>query len=422
MKPEDGRPDPPRGLATALARRLGDLFGKTGETLVALAPGRVNLIGEHTDYNDGWALPMAIDRYVGVAFRARGDRRLRVHAAAFGETREVDLDALEVPAGPQGAKAHRQGWVCYLAGMAWAMIDSGMELAGIDCVIDGNVPQGAGLSSSAALEMATARALCQVSSIPWSPKIMADLGRRAENSYVGVSCGCMDQVVSSCAQQNRALLLDCRTLETEAVPIPPAATVIVMDTGSRRSLAASEYNDRRSSCGEAVEALRRLRPGITALRDVEPELLERARSRMSATTWRRAEHVVHENLRPAAMAAALSSGALEEAGRLMNDSHAGLRDLYQVSSPELDLITDLARRHPDCFGARLTGAGFGGCAVALVATGGAEDFVKTVRRAYAGEVALPSEIFPCEPVAGARLCEPAEITGTLPRPVGLEQE
>ncbi len=380
---------------TALIRQLGELFGETGEPRLALAPGRVNLIGEHTDYNDGWALPMAIDRHVAVAFSARDDRRIRAHAVAFDETREVDLDAVRLTG--------QRSWTIYLAGLAWAMMDSGLEVRGMDCVIDGNVPIGAGLSSSAAFEMAAARALCEVSKIPWSPPSMAVLGRGAENRYVGVSCGVMDQMISSCAREGCALLLDCRTLETEAVRLPETAAIVVMDSGSRRSLADSEYNERRSSCARALEILGGPAPGLTALRDVDAERLESARDRMPERVFRRARHVVEENLRPRALAAALGSGDLAEAGRLMDASHASLRDLYEVSSPELDRITELARAHPACFGARLTGAGFGGYAVALVEAGGAEAFLADVGRQATAEPGLGDELFACHPVAGARL-------------------
>ncbi len=360
-----------------------------------MAPGRVNLIGEHTDYNDGWVLPMAIDRYVRVAFRVRGDRRIRAHSVAFEETEEVVLDSLRPP-GPRG-------WISYVAGMAWAMADAGHEVRGIDCEIDGDLPLGSGLSSSAALEMATARALCAASGIPWEAEEMARLGQRAENRYVGVSCGLMDQLASATAEEGCALLLDCRTLAMESVPLPSSAKVVVMDTGAPRTLAGSAYNERRASCEDAVEVLRCLDPRVEALRDADLELLEAGRAQLGELGYRRAKHVIEESARPRAMAEALRDGKLSEAGRLMDDSHASLRDLYEVSCPELDRITDLARRHPACFGARLTGAGFGGCAVALVAASEAGAFARDVHRAYHAEFDLPSQVFACRPVAGARL-------------------
>jgi galactokinase len=399
-------------LSAALAERFGDLFGEGGGMRLALAPGRVNLIGEHTDYNDGWVLPMAIARHVGVAFRPRRDRRIRAHAIAFEETLEVGLEGLEPPG--------QKGWLSYVAGMAWAMIDTGLELRGMDCVIDGNVPLGSGLSSSAALEMATARALSAAAEIPWRPKQMARLGQKADNDYVGINSGPMDQLVSAAAEPGCALLIDCRSLETEAIPFPENAAVVVMDTGSRRALVASAYNERRDSCRRAVGAVRLLRPEVQALRDVDDELLEAARSRMDETTYRRAAHVVAEDLRPHALAEALQDGDLGLAGRLMDDSHASLRDLYEVSSPELNRITELARSHPACFGARLTGAGFGGCAVALVATEGVAAFVEEVHPAYEAEFDLESEFFACEPVAGAWLSG-LEVSPAAVLPDSLEE-
>jgi galactokinase len=213
----------------------------------------------------------------------------------------------------------------------------------------------------------------------------------------------MDQLASAAAEPGCALLIDCRNLETEAVPFPAAAAIVVMDTGSRRALVASAYNERRDSCRRAVEAVRFLRVEVRALRDVDVDLLAAARPRMDATTYRRAAHVVAENLRPHAVAEAFQAGDLELAGELMDASHASLRDLYDVSSPELNRITELARSHPACFGARLTGAGFGGCAVALVAAEGAAAFIEDVHPAYQTEFDLESEFFVCEPVAGARL-------------------
>jgi galactokinase len=391
---------------TPLRSAFCNLFGAAGDLRVTAAPGRVNLIGEHTDYNDGWVLPMAIDRYVWAAFAARSDRKIRAHAVAFEETREFSLDELTARRGSE--------WSSYVAGMAWAIARSGHDLTGIDILIDGNVPLGSGLSSSAALEMATARALCVASEIPWDPKAMALLGQEAENEFVGVSCGIMDQFASAAAEERCALLLDCRSLEMEAVPFPAGADIVVMDTGSRRKLTSSAYNERRVSCETAVTILRKADPTIEALRDVDRSWLDSVRSHMDEVTYRRASHVIDEIQRPSAMSSALRMGHLELAGELMNESHASLCDLYEVSSFELDLMTELARQHPACFGARLTGAGFGGCAVALVATSGAEPFIREVQSAYRARVGLESELFASEPVGGARLLAPDAVPGSHP--------
>jgi galactokinase len=360
---------------------------------VAWAPGRVNLIGEHTDYNDGFVLPMAIEHGVSAAFAPRTDSRLRAHSVAFGETREATIDALAPDRG--GARDLRGHWFAYVAGMVWAMRRAGLALSGFDIAIAGDVPIGAGLSSSAAVEIAVARAACASSSIPWSAPAMARLAQQAENEFVGVSCGIMDQLASAACEDGAALLVDCRSLETRRVPIPSDARVVVMDTGVRRSLAASEYNDRRGACDRAMQAVRTVAPSAQALRDVDAVLLERARGAMDDVAYRRALHVVHEIRRPLEMADALGSGHLAEAGRLMNASHASLRDLYEVSSPELDAIVARAREHRACFGARLTGAGFGGCAVALVASSAVDDF----RRHVGGAT------FSSRPAAGAHLLE-----------------
>jgi galactokinase len=381
----------------SLRARFAQLVSGAASPRVAIAPGRVNLIGEHTDYNDGFVLPMAIESSVRMAFAPRTDRVLRIQAVSYGETHELSLDALIPRSIP--------GWAGYVAGTAWALAAAGHHLVGIDAVIESDVPVGAGLSSSAALEMAVARALCAAAGIAWDPFAMARLGQKAENDFVGVGCGIMDQFASAASHEGCALLLDCRSLETEAVPIPAEAAVVVMDTGARRSLAGSAYNDRRASCEAAVRALLPLAPGIRALRDVDETLLSRGRGLMDATAFQRASHIVVENRRPVEMAAALRAGDLDGAGRLMNDSHASLRDLYEVSCVELDLVTDLAREHPGCRGARMTGAGFGGCAVALVDRDQVEAFITDVHIAYRSRVDLPSAFFACRPSAGARLLD-----------------
>ena len=379
------------------ARRFHDVFGGAAP-LLAEAPGRVNLMGEHTDYNEGFVLPMGIERHAVVAFRARGDGRLRATSSAFGETREVELGGLA----PGGGGGH---WMDYVAGVAWALLESGRGVGGADLAIAGDVPIGSGLSSSAALEVAVARALCAASSLPWDAVEMARLCQRAENAYVGMACGVMDQFAAAASVQGHALLLDCRSLQTEAVALPAAVAVVVMDTGVRRSLARSAYNERRRSCEEAVAALREVVPSLRALRDVTPALLEAERARLDPVAFKRAAHIVVDNFRPVQMAAALRGGDLASAGRLMNESHASLRDLYEVSCAELDAMVELAQAQPGCIGARMTGAGFGGCAVALVESDRAGDFTRDVERAYLQRYDLPAALFTCRPAAGARLVD-----------------
>ena len=364
---------------------------------VAFAPGRVNLIGDHTDYNEGFVLPMAIERGVAVAFRERSDRLVRAHAVAFGETREIALDGIAPPEKPD--------WASYIAGVAWSLERSGRRLTGLELVVAADLPIGAGLSSSAALEIATASAFTHAAGLAWEPVAIAKLCRAAENDFVGVSCGVMDQFAAAASVEGCALLLDCRSLEAAPVPIPKQASVVLMDTGARRSLVGSAYNDRIAACRAALAALRAVDPSVRALRDVSLSMLEFARGQLDPVLFRRASHVVAEIQRPVAMAAALRCEDLAVAGRLMDESHASLRELYEVSSPELDLVCRLARAHPACFGARMTGAGFGGCAVALVHSQGAAAFARDVEIAYREESRLPGAFFVSQPAEGARLVE-----------------
>jgi galactokinase len=370
------------------------VFGAEPEG-VAVAPGRVNLIGEHTDYNEGFVLPLAIDRDLAVAYRARTDGRLRVHSRERNQTWESALKELTPP--------RQAAWSDYVAGVAWALAGAGHGLAGVDLAVAGDVPVGAGLSSSAALEVATARALAAASGLPWDPVAMARLCQRAENDFVGMACGLMDQFAAACSREGRALLLDCRSLATEDVPLPETSAIVVMDTGVRRSLAHSAYNDRRAACESAVAALRRAAPDVRTLRDVTPELLSSERERLDPIVWKRAAHVVAECKRPLQMADALRRDDLAAAGGLMDESHASLRDLYEVSCAELDLMVELARAQQGCHGARMTGAGFGGCAVALVEREAAERFARSVEKACRGRRGLLASCFACRPQEGARL-------------------
>jgi galactokinase len=363
------------------ARRLfRDRMG-AAPAVLAFGPGRVNLIGEHTDYNDGFVLPMALERGVAVACRARADRHIRAYAAQPDEMRDISLDGL--------APGNVPGWPAYVAGVAWALERDGPALPGLDVVITSDLPIGAGLSSDR----------------PWDPVAMARLCQRVENDFVGMPCGLMDQLAAAASRAGCATLLDCRSLATAFVPVAPAAGVVVMDTGVRRALLQSAYAERRAACERAVAVLRQGHPGVRALRDVDQAMLAAARGRLDPLVFRRASHVVAENVRPSAMADALRANDLAAAGRLMNDSHASLRDLYEVSCPELDLVCELARADPACFGARMTGAGFGGCAVALVRQDGDEAFARAVETAYRGRRPGGEPFFVTRPGAGARLVQ-----------------
>jgi galactokinase len=384
------------------ARAAFDRAFGTAPAGVAFAPGRVNLIGEHTDYNDGFVLPMAIEEGIAGAFGPHGDRALRVYAADIGDTREISLDALR-----DGPIAVR-GWFRYAAGVAWAMQAASLPLAGMSIALSSNLPSGSGLSSSAAVELVIARALAASAGLAWDPRAVARMAQRAEHEFAGVACGIMDQMAVACARDGRALLIDCRSLETEDVELPPTVRVVVINSGVRRSLSSSAYNDRRASCERAVAAVRQLEPRVRALRDVDEATLTRAETRMDDTVYRRALHVVRENHRPLRFARALRGGDPESAGRVMLDSHTSLRDLYEVSCAELDTLVSLSMAQPGCHGARLTGAGFGGCTVALVDTERVDAFVATVPRAYREQTGRQPQAFVSRPSGGARLVsEPA---------------
>lgn len=349
------------------------------------APGRVNVIGEHTDYNEGFVLPVAIDREVRMAVRPRSDRRVVVRALDLSETTEFELDALE----------RGQGWAEYLKGVAWALEGEGFAVAGFDATMSGNVPRGSGLSSSAALELATARAFFEVSGFEWDPVRMARVCQRAENEWLGVKSGIMDQLASAAGQAGHALLIDCRSLETTAVPLPPGVALLILDTSTRRGLVSSAYNERREQCEAAARQL-----GVASLREVSVERL-RDDSLLEPLLLKRARHVVSENARTCDAAAAMRAGDSELLGRLMNESHQSLRNDFEVSSRALDTIAACARAQPGCFGARLTGAGFAGCAVALVDAEKASAIARVVADCYREQSGRRAQVYLCRAAEGA---------------------
>lgn len=359
-------------------------------TLVARAPGRVNLIGEHTDYNDGFVLPMAIDRAVWIALRPAEKHRVSVHSLDFDETGSFELKCLR-----HGA----EGWLEYVRGVAWALEQAGhTDLRGWEGVAAGDVPVGAGLSSSAALELAAAWAFAGVSGLAWEPEEMARIAQKAENQWVGVNSGIMDQMISAAGQEGHALLIDCRSLETRAVPLPPGTSVVILDTGTRRGLVDSAYNERRAQCEAAARFF-----GVPALRDVELATFERRAHELDEETRRRARHVITENARTRRAADALERGDTAEVGWLMDESHRSLRDDFEVSRRELDLIVSLARAHAGCHGARMTGAGFGGCALALVDADAAEALAREVSERYTAAVGLVPSVYVSAAAGGASL-------------------
>jgi galactokinase len=379
-------------------------FGVERRPELVAAPGRINLIGEHTDYNDGFVLPMAIDRHVMIAFAPRPDPILRAYAAEFGQLREVSLETLRERVQTDPDKhSGRSAWFSYVAGVAWAMLGAGHEIRGGDFAIVSELPIGVGLSSSAALEIGIARALAAVSDVEWDAAAAARLAQRAEHHFAGVACGIMDQLSIAVATDGCALLIDCRSLDVRHIPLPSTARIVVFDSGVQRELASSAYNDRRAACERVVAAARAVDPNVRALRDVDERLLADLVPALDPLDARRASHVIAENRRPAALVNAFQASDLAQAGQLMRDSHASLRDLYEVSCPELDAIVDLAGAQSGCFGARLTGAGFGGCAIALVDEPAVEQVISATQAGYEQQTGRTTAAFACTAAGGAAL-------------------
>ena len=343
----------------------------------AKAPGRVNLIGEHTDYNEGWVMPAAIERAVTVQGDRRPSRQVSAVAEEYGQCAAFSLDELTPPAG-------KPVWIDYLKGVCRALADAGYSLSGADLSIQSTIPIGAGLSSSAALELAVAAVLTALAGVEIPLPELAQICRKAENDFVGVKCGIMDQYAVALGQTGRALLLDCRSLEYSYIPLDLGERrLLIIDSRVERTLSGSAYNRRREECEAAAGKLAQLlgRP-LQSLRDVSLEEIKSAQPHLPPVLYMRSRYVVEENLRVLESAAALGAGDLQAFGYFMGRSHAGLRDLYRVSCPELDLIVQAASETPGVLGARMTGAGFGGCAVALLEKGAVDDASARIRAAF----------------------------------------
>jgi galactokinase len=361
---------------------------------VVRAPGRVNLIGEHTDYNEGFVLPAAIDREVWIAFRP-ADGLVELTSTQLAETATARLDELSPRDGRRG------GWIDYVVGTAWAMRHAGLPVRGFRGVLDSDVPVGSGLSSSAAMELASSWALADPEAERPEPARMAAICQRGENVYVGVNCGIMDQFASAAGVAGAALLLDCRSLDATPAPLPAGLALVVCDTGSPHRLEASAYNERRSECEEGVRIIATREPSVRSLRDVDEAMLGRYRRLLSERVAARCEHVVREDVRVGQAAAALATGDLDLIGRLFAASHASLRDLYEVSSPELDLMVAIATSVPGVVAARMTGAGFGGCTVNLVRPDAVEALRSAVLERYPAVTGLHPAVYPTRAVEGA---------------------
>jgi galactokinase len=377
-----------------------DNFGHAPAGL-ARAPGRVNLLGEHVDYNDGWVLPAAIDRATFVAFSPTGTDRSALWAVDFDQHAEFSVRSLGSEIEAQ--RTELPDWASYPAGVAWALIGHGYDVKGIEAVFASDVARGAGLSSSASVELAFATAWRAAGGWTARPMELAVLCQEAENTYVGVNCGIMDQAASACGAADCLLLLDCRTLELQTLPLPYGIAIIIADTGVRHALTSTAYNDRRAACEEAVRILKQSLPRITALRDVSLGDFNRLAPALPAEVGQRARHVVEEIDRTKRGVRYLEVGDIAAFGGLMNECHRSLRNLYEVSCPELDAMAHIAQSLDGCYGARLTGAGFGGCTVNLVAKDQADLFTEALAARYRAQTGLRAEIHLCRPSAGAGL-------------------
>lgn len=382
---------PPESTGNLLRARFREMFGT--DMRIFRAPGRVNLIGEHTDYNDGFVMPAAIGFYTWIAAAKREDRILEAYSDHFDEKITFSLDALEGPP--------RKHWSDFIRGVAATFEGAGHKLPGANLVIHTEVPLGAGLSSSASLEVATALALTVPAGIAVPRLELAKLCQAAENQYVGARCGIMDQFIASFGVSGSALMLDCRSLAYQLIPVPRNLRLVVCNSMVRHEHASGEYNRRRADCEAGIKLLAQHLPGIRALRDIGIADLDKYKDALPETIYRRCRHVVSENQRVLDAAKALESGDRDGFGRLMYASHASLRDDYEVSCKELDLLVELASSSPGIYGARMTGGGFGGCTVNLVRAECAAAFEAQMARTYQQATGIAPDIYVCEPAQGA---------------------
>lgn len=360
------------------------------------APGRVNLIGEHTDYNNGFVMPCAIGFSTFVEIALRNDRKVDIYSHQFAEHAEYDLDSL----GSLPAK-RRGNWSDYVWGVILMLVDEGAHFDGSNLSISSDVPIGAGLSSSAALEVSTGFAMLDAHGYQVDRRRLAQVCSRADNEFVGIRSGIMDQFISCNGEEGKALLLDCRSLEYRQLSIPAGIRLVICNTLVKHAHASSEYNTRRSECEEGVEVLSRFKPNVSSLRDVDLKDIETHSEVLDKVILKRCRHVVSENARTLAAAEALEESNLERFGGLMLASHESLAKDYEVSCPELDLMVELAMTANGVYGARMTGGGFGGCTINLVKEQSVESFVSTVSQGYEKATGNHPEIYVCEAAGGA---------------------
>ena len=387
-----------------IIEQITNIFSETfGErpAHLARAPGRVNLLGEHVDYNDGFVLPAAIDRATYIVFSPADSDLTTLVAADLNQWSSFSPQTIASKTQPDSSPLPE--WAHYPAGVMWALCEEKLSTPAMNAVYASNVPRGSGLSSSASVEMAFAIAWQTLGSWTLPAMQRALLGQKAENQYVGVNSGIMDQFASACGVENQLLLLDCRSLEWRTIPLPDEIAIVIADTTVRRKLTSGEYNKRRAACEEAVRLLQENLPGIRSLRDVSVEEFNRFASKLPDTVSKRARHVVEEIERTKQVEALLETGDIQRFGELMNECHVSLRDLYEVSCPELDAMVRIAQSHEGCYGARLTGAGFGGCTVNLVAHETATEFAQSLAKVYQSETGYEPEIYITRASDGAEL-------------------
>jgi galactokinase len=376
-----------------LKSRFRETYGQDAE--VYRAPGRVNLIGEHTDYNEGFVFPAAIDMFTWVAIAPRDDFQVRVASENLHQAAEFGLTA--------ESRAPNREWHSYVSGVALVLHQNGYRLKGANILICSNVPVGSGLSSSAALEVAVGFALLANSGLSIDRERLARLCQRAENEFVGMRCGIMDQLASACCRRGNALLLDCRSLGYRMFHLPPNLRLVICNTMVKRELAASAYNERRAECEEGVRILARRFPEVRALRDATMEQLEACRAELTPVVFKRCRHVITEDERVTQAADALEHNRIDDLRSAMAESHRSLRDDYEVSCSELDLLVELASRIPGVAGARMTGAGFGGCTINLVEATAVEHFRSEIAAEYQQRTKLNPDIYVCTAADGVRL-------------------
>jgi len=375
--------------------KLNTLFKKLyhqNPMITVRAPGRVNLIGEHTDYNHGFVLPIAINLELSILASPRSDQQVVIYSCDFQEKKKFSLDDFKSSQGDQ--------WLAYVKGMAHVLQKQFSALKGFNAIIQSAIPRGAGLSSSAALELGIAYLFSIASSLKWQPVLMAQLAQQAENEWVGVNCGIMDQLSIATGKKGFASLIDCRDLSIQNVPVSHELAIVIMDTTTRRGLVSSAYNERRRQCEMVAKKL-----NVNSLRDVSLSCLKKNGKLFSEVCFNRAHHVLTENDRVIKSCEALQKNDYTKLGQLLNESHESLQHDFEVSSNHLNLMVKCAQAFPSCYGARMTGAGFGGCAVALVKATDAEDFKQFVQEKYQALTTMQPAIYITQAVDGVGLRE-----------------